>query len=277
MLLARLRSLAPVLLAAACESARADARGPAPGTRETEAPAAASEVSPRGDARDSGPYLAARLRMVEKTIAARGVTDPLVLRAMRTVKRHLFVPERRRHLSYIDDPLPIGHGQTISQPYLVAVMTEAAHVGRESSALEIGTGSGYGAAVLAEIAAEVYTIEIVPALARTAAERLKALGYADVRVRCGDGYAGWSEHAPFDAIIVTCAPDHVPGPLVEQLKVGGRLVIPVGPRAERLGFAEGQWLKVVTKTAEGAVEEDILSVRFVPMTGEAERKSRGRD
>ena len=235
------------------------------------APAAPAE------ARGSDPFLRARLRMVEKTIVARGVTDPLVLGAMRKVERHLFVPEKLRHLSYIDKPLPIGHDQTISQPYIVALMTEAARPKAGSKALEIGTGSGYGAAVLAEIAEEVYTIEIIPELARTASARLKELGYKNVRVKCGDGYAGWPEHAPFDAVVVTCAPDHVPAPLVEQLKRGGRLVIPVGPGPERLGPYDAQSLKVVTKSAEGVVEEDILSVRFVPMTGEAERKSRGRE
>ena len=224
----------------------------------------------REDIGDSAQFRQARLKMVRDQILARGVTDPLVLDAMRKVRRHLFVPERLRHLAYIDDPLPIGHEQTISQPYIVALMTEAARVRKESKVLEIGTGSGYGAAVLAEIAAEVYTIEIVPKLARTAADGLERLGYANVRVRCGDGYKGWAENAPFDAIIVTCAPDHVPEPLVEQLKLGGKLVIPVGA-------AGRQSLKVITKGPEGAVEEDILPVRFVPMTGEAEQKSRGRD
>ncbi|MFP5378485.1 MAG: protein-L-isoaspartate(D-aspartate) O-methyltransferase [Vicinamibacteria bacterium] len=196
-------------------------------------------------------------RMVETQIRARGVRDPRVLAAMRKVPRHRFVPESERGAAYGDHPLPIGHGQTISQPYIVAFMTEALGVGPGAKVLEIGTGSGYQAAVLGEIAGEVYTVEIVSPLAAQAAALLADLGYANVPVRDGDGYAGWPEHAPYDAIMVTAAPEEVPAPLVEQLAVGGRLVIPVG--------TVEQHLLVYTKQADGRLrEEDRMPVRFVP-------------
>jgi protein-L-isoaspartate(D-aspartate) O-methyltransferase len=207
---------------------------------------------------------AERLRMVETQIKARGVTDPQVIRAMREVPRHDFVPERLRSMAYTDGPLPIGEDQTISQPYIVAFMTEALDLQPHDKVLEIGTGSGYQAAVLAEIVDSVFTIEIIESLGKSAEARLKRLGYENVFVRIGDGYQGWPEEAPFDAIIVTAAPDHVPQPLVDQLKMGGRLVIPVGS-----GFQE---LVRITKTADGTRREDLLPVRFVPMTGEAETK-----
>jgi len=211
-------------------------------------------------------YARARERMVREQIEARGVKDSLVLAAMRKVPRHLFVPERYRGEAYADHPLPIGHGQTISQPYIVAYMTEALGLKGNEKVLEIGTGSGYQAAVLAEIVDSVFTIEIIPELARSAEQRLKNLGYRNVFVRCGDGYKGWPEHAPFDAIIVTAAPDHIPQPLVNQLKVGGRMVIPVGSMFQEL--------VLVVKRKEGIEKHPLLPVRFVPMTGEAKKRSR---
>jgi protein-L-isoaspartate(D-aspartate) O-methyltransferase len=203
----------------------------------------------------------ARRRMVETQIAARGVKDPAVLAAMRRVPRHRFVDESARELAHSDGPLPIGAGQTISQPYIVAIMTELARPTRAARVLEIGTGSGYQAAVLAECFGEVYTIEIVPELGRRAEALLRELGYANVFPRIGDGYDGWPAKAPFDAIVVTAAPDTIPKPLLEQLKPGGRLVAPVG--------TSQQELVVVTRTDQGFVRESIIPVRFVPMTGKA--------
>jgi len=209
----------------------------------------------------------ARARMVSQQIQARGVTDPRVLDAMRRVPRHLFVPEDLASQAHADHPLPIGHDQTISQPYVVALMTELADIGPGERALEIGTGSGYQAAVLAELADSVYTIEIVEPLAAEAAERLRRLGYGNVVVRSGDGYRGWPDRAPFDAIVVTAAPGHVPQPLLDQLAVGGKLVIPVGEVIQEL--------REITRTDTGFVERSVLPVRFVPMTGEAERRGAG--
>ena len=203
-----------------------------------------------------------REKMVETQIAARGVRNPRVLETMRTVPRHLFVPERLRGSAYDDGPLPIGEGQTISQPYIVALMTELARPAPGERVLEIGTGSGYQAAVLAELGADVYTIEIVEPLARHAASLLHDLGYSGVKTRIGDGYRGWPEKAPFDAILVTAAPERIPAPLEQQLGPGGRLVIPVGSSAQEL--------VLVTRTDRGFREERVTPVRFVPMTGEAE-------
>ena len=187
--------------------------------------------------------------------------DSRVMSAIRTVPRHEFVPEEHRQYAYLNRPLPIGEDQTISQPYIVALMTDLAGVNEQSRVLEIGTGSGYQAAVLAEIVAHVYTIEIIAALGRRAEQTLERLGYENVSVRVGDGYKGWPEHAPFDAIIVTAAPDTVPEPLKEQLAVGGRLVIPVGPQ-----YGE-QSLQVLVKQANGELtKSDVLPVRFVPFT-----------
>lgn len=203
--------------------------------------------------------------MIESDIRGRGVTNEAVLKAMRAVPREAFVPEPLRGAAYADNPLPIGAGQTISQPYIVALMTEQAGVGPDDRVLEIGAGSGYQTAVLAEIAREVYTIEIVPELAARAKKTLDRQGYTNVHVRAGDGYRGWPEHAPFDAVLVTAAPDHVPRALVRQLRLGGRLVIPVGP-------AGGvQALMVLTRTGqeETAIRRTI-PVRFVPMTGEVQ-------
>jgi protein-L-isoaspartate(D-aspartate) O-methyltransferase len=205
-----------------------------------------------------------RARMVESQIVARGVRDPRVLAAMREVPRHRFVDPSQHDRAYEDHPLPIEGNQTISQPYIVALMTELLELKPGERVLEIGTGSGYQSAVLAELAGEVYSVEIIPELARSAAAKLQELGYRNVTVRAGDGYRGWIEHAPFDGIIVTAAPERIPQPLLDQLAPGGRMVIPVG------GFF--QELKVFRKDREGKItEKDILPVRFVPMTGEVEK------
>jgi protein-L-isoaspartate(D-aspartate) O-methyltransferase len=204
-----------------------------------------------------------REKMVVQTIERRGVEDPSVLRAMRAVRRHQFVLDEYLDSAYADRPLPIGYGQTISQPYVVAWMTELLELKPGAQVLEIGTGSGYQAAVLAELPdVEVYTIEIVPQLAEQAGERLARLGYTEVHAKQDDGYYGWPEHAPFDAIIVTAAPDHLPQPLVEQLVDGGRLVIPIGPP----GSYQTLWKFV---KAEGDVQAyNMGGVAFVPFTGE---------
>ena len=189
------------------------------------------------------------------------ITDAATLRAMRSVERHLFVPEGIRPQAYDDRPLPIGHGQTISQPYIVALMTELLEVDEDAVVLEIGAGSGYQAAVLAEIVEQVYTIEIIEPLGEQASERFERLGYDNVETHIGDGHYGWEEHAPFDAIIVTAAASHIPPPLVEQLKPGGRMVIPVGPPLAT------QQLMIVDKDADGEVtQRSVMPVRFVPLT-----------
>jgi len=208
---------------------------------------------------------AQREAMVEETIAARNVQDERVLAAMRKVARHEFVPEGVRRHAYEDRALPIGHGQAVSQPFLVALMAEVADIGPDERVLEIGTGSGYGAAVLAELARDVFTIEIVEPLAEQATATLARLGYGNVHVRAGDGYRGWPEEAPFDAIIVTAAPPEVPEPLKQQLRVGGNLVCPVGTHR--------QYLRVLTRTPEGFVEHPLFEVDFVPMAGEAQREA----
>lgn len=202
---------------------------------------------------------AARHRMVRDQIAARGVRDERVLAAMRDVPRHLFVPEEWRDDAYVDGPLPIGYDQTISQPFIVALMTALADVGPGDKVLEIGTGSGYQAAVLGKVAGEVWSIEIVRPLADRARETLKELGFENVHVRHGDGYAGWPEAGPFDAIVVTAAPPRIPAPLVLQLVQGGRMVVPVGDGV--------QDLRVVERRGDGVIERSVIPVRFVPMTG----------
>jgi protein-L-isoaspartate(D-aspartate) O-methyltransferase len=199
-----------------------------------------------------------RRRLVEH-LRANGIRSDAVLGAMSDVPRHRFVPAAHAGSAYDDRPLPIGHGQTISQPFIVAYMTEAAEVTPGEKVLEIGTGSGYQAAVLSRLAGEVYSVEIIPALAEGARALLRELGYENVRVKTGNGYEGWAEHAPFDAIVVTAAPDEVPPALVEQLAVGGRMVIPVG--------SAEQEMVVITKTRTGVVERRTIPVRFVPMTG----------
>lgn len=226
--------------------------------------ASARESAPAWKLGDVDDYSVGRARMVDEQIAARGVRDPKVLEAMRTVPRHEFVPESERAWAYHDQPLPIGHEQTISQPYIVARMTELLAPAPAHKVLEIGTGSGYQAAVLSGLVREVYSIEIVEPLATSAREVLKRLGYRNVQVRAGDGYRGWPEQAPFDGIIVTAAPPRIPEPLKQQLRVGGKLVIPVGD--------DYQELRVLTRTAQGFDERSVLPVRFVPMTGEAERR-----
>lgn len=198
-----------------------------------------------------------RQRMVKEQIEGRGITDQRVLEVMRKIPRHLFVPSSLQNLAYEDSPLPIGQGQTISQPYIVAYMTEAAKISPQDRVLEIGTGSGYQAAVLGELAKEVYTIEIVKSLAESARLLLEKSGYKNIKVKWGDGYQGWKEQAPFDAILVTAAPAEVPGELVKQLKIGGRMVIPIG------GFF--QELYLITRTKTGIKKETLLPVRFVPM------------
>ena len=203
-----------------------------------------------------------RENMVSRQIEARGVSNPAVLKAMRKVERDLFVPEEEKPCAYDDRPLPIGKDQTISQPYIVGLMTQLLDPKPHHKILEIGTGSGYQAAVLAEIVDQVYTIEIVESLGRHAETILRDLNYQNIHVRIGDGYRGWPEEAPFDGIIVTAAPEKVPQPLLDQLREKGRLVIPVG------GFAD-QRLVVYVKTAEGIRQQDSIGVRFVPMTGEA--------
>jgi protein-L-isoaspartate(D-aspartate) O-methyltransferase len=203
-----------------------------------------------------------RQQMVLEQISGRGVDDPAVLAAMGYVPRHRFVPEHYLTDAYRDTPLPIGYGQTISQPYIVAYMTAALAVEQGDRVLEIGTGSGYQAAVLSELTPSVFTIEILDVLGAEAADRLASLGYGTIETKIGDGYYGWEENGPFDAIIVTCAAGHIPPPLIEQLRSGGRMVIPVGP------VYDVQYLIRATKDDEGAIRsERLLPVRFVPMTG----------
>lgn len=204
-----------------------------------------------------------RERMVQDQLESRDITDARVLKVMRRVPRHRFVPKDIIHAAYEDSALPIGLGQTISQPYIVAFMTQALALKGPEKVLEIGTGSGYQAAILAEIVSEVYTIEIVPELAERARADLESLGYKNIRYRTGDGYLGWAEAAPFDSIIVTAAPDHVPQPLIDQLKPGGRMIIPIG-RGD-------QDLQLIEKTKSGISRRSTIPVRFVPMTGKALR------
>jgi protein-L-isoaspartate(D-aspartate) O-methyltransferase len=218
---------------------------------------------PSSDRASSGgrdDFAAQRAEMVDTQIAARGVEDRRVLAAMATVPRHEFVPPAEAEHAYSDGPLPIGFGQTISQPYIVALMTELAQVGQGDKVLEIGTGSGYQAAVLAELSDRVYSVEIVPELARSAADQLRRVGYRSIRVRGADGYFGWERFAPFDAILVTAAPDHVPPPLIRQLKEGGRMVIPVGPP----GSYQTLWR--IRKIGGKVVSENVTDVAFVPLT-----------
>ena len=211
------------------------------------------------------PTARARLRMVAEQLSCPGrdITNARVLAVMGRLPRHEFVPERLRRDAYSDHPLPIGHGQTISQPYVVAFMTEQLEPKPTDRVLEIGTGSGYQAAVLAELVAQVYTVEIVTELAQRAAADLKRLSYTNVQVRAGDGYKGWAEAAPFDAIIVTCAPEDIPQPLLDQLAEGGRMVIPVGD--------DWQDLVLIEKKAGEIRRNTIAPVRFVPMTRESEK------
>lgn len=203
--------------------------------------------------------------MIERDLKARGIYDASVLAAMDRVKRHLFVDKSRQSLAYSDYPLPIGEGQTISQPYIVALMTQSLKLQNSDRVLEIGTGSGYQAAVLAEIVSSVYTIEIKEKLAQKAEALLDGLGYTNIRVKAGDGFDGWPEHAPYDAIILTCSVNEIPRPIIDQLKPGGKIILPLGSRFQIqkliIGIKSGQQIK----------RETIIPVRFVPMTGKAER------
>ena len=226
--------------------------------------ASCSPPRPTSAAGEDPDWAARREQMVRSQIEARGVRDPDVLASLRAVPRHLFVPEVSRSAAYQDSPLPIGEGQTISQPYIVALMTELLEVSAGDRVLEIGTGSGYQAAVLAEMGVEVFSIEIRPKLCDQARRTLEDLGYTTAQVRCGDGYGGWPEEAPFAGIIVTAAPERIPEPLVEQLADGAHMVIPVG--------AFYQELKVITRRGDHLQEKSVIPVRFVPMTGEVERQ-----
>lgn len=216
------------------------------------------------DAKERRRWKRLRTQMVKRQVAARGIDDKRVLTSVSTVPRHRFVPEHLRSESYEDHPLPIGHNQTISQPYIVALMSELARIQPGDKVLEIGTGSGYQAAILAEMGAEVYTIEIVEPLARRAKQTLAQLGYDKVHVRAGDGYKGWPSQAPFDAVMLTAAPPAIPEPLKKQVKVGGRLVAPVGDWHQEL--------RVLTRTKKGFKKQKAIPVRFVPMTGEAQTR-----
>jgi len=219
-----------------------------------------SGPNPKGD------FRVMREKMVETQIKARGVKDPRVLSTLLKVERHRFVPEEYLNSAYSDQPLPIGEGQTISQPYIVALMTELLELKGDEKVLEIGTGSGYQAAILAELAKKVYTIEIIESLAFRANNRLLELGYQNIKVKSGDGYLGWPEAAPFDAIVITAAPDHIPQPLMDQLKEGGRMVVPVGTYTQELK-------KIVKRS--GKVETiDVVPVIFVPMTGEGVKQKK---
>jgi len=209
-------------------------------------------------------YEKMRISMVQDQIERRGIHDEKVLQAMRKVPRHKFVPDHLRKYAYADEPLPIGEDQTISQPYIVAYMTENLELESGDKVLEIGTGSGYQAAVLAELTDSVFTIEIVDVLARRAERNLKALGYKNIFVKSGDGYKGWPEHAPFDAIIITAAPTKIPQPLADQLRIGGRMILPLGDFS--------QDLVLIQKNELGITQQTLLPVRFVPMTGEIENK-----
>ncbi len=235
---------------------------PARGKRRAAATAvlAALLLQPGGLPGAEDAYLAERERMVARDIESRGIRDGATLAAMRAVPRHLFVPANRQRQAYADSPLPIGYGQTISQPYIVAYMTELIEPKPGMRVLEIGTGSGYQAAVLAEILDEVFTIEIVRELGQWGEDNLRRAGYEQVRVKLADGYHGWEEHAPFDAIIVTAAADHIPAPLVAQLRDGGRMVIPVGSPFRT------QTLIRVTRKGDDIITENLLPVRFVPFT-----------
>jgi protein-L-isoaspartate(D-aspartate) O-methyltransferase len=228
-----------------------------------ELPSDAGDDVPAGQP-DNERYFPARRRMVEEQLRGRDITDAKVLEAVGRVARHCFVPAEERHQAYKDHPLAIGLDQTISQPYIVALMTQLVRPAPESRALEVGVGSGYQAAILAELCRQVYGVEILEPLAEAARRRLVALGYQNVAIRSGDGYQGWLEYAPFDVIVVSAAPDHVPQPLVEQLAGGGRLVIPVGRYSQELMLIE--------KRSDGSLlRTSIAPVQFVPMTGEAER------
>jgi protein-L-isoaspartate(D-aspartate) O-methyltransferase len=229
---------------------------------EVASPTVSASATPVRATAEEDEYVEERGRMVRTQIRLGGIRDEEVLRAMETVPRHEFVLDEYLDQAYHDHPLPIGYGQTISQPYIVALMTELLELERGEEVLEIGTGSGYQAAILAQLTDQVYTVEIIPELAASARERLEGLGYENIEALHADGYYGWEEHAPYDAIIVTAAPDHVPQPLIEQLKEGGRMVIPVGP----VGWIQTLWL--ITKEGGEPQFHNMGGVTFVPLTGE---------
>jgi len=252
-------------LKAALSPKPADAPGPPSTPVESVTPEPAAGETPPDDPAEEARFIRARQQMVENDLRGRDITDPRVLEVMGRVARQKFVPPSLEAKAYDDHPLPIGHGQTISQPYIVALMTQLAKTNPEAKALDIGTGSGYQAAVLAELCKEVYGIEIIEPLAEDAKQRLRRLGYGNVTVRCGDGYRGWPEHAPFDVIVVAAAAGHVPQPLVDQLAPNGRIVIPVG--------RSYQELLLIEKRADGSVRQQrIAAVAFVPMTGEVQNR-----
>jgi protein-L-isoaspartate(D-aspartate) O-methyltransferase len=227
---------------------------------------APSQDAPQRPPKEEPRFVEARRRMVEEQLCGWDISDPKVLEVMGRIPRQRFVPNYLRTQAYADSPLPIGRGQTISHPYIVALMTQTVRPTSRSRALEVGTGSGYQAALLAELCKEVYSIEILKPLADSARERLTSLGYKNITIRHGDGYQGWREHAPFDVILVTAAPDHVPQALVEQLAVGGRMLIPVG--------RDFQELLLLEKQQDGTVRREVVApVVFVPMTGEAQERS----
>jgi protein-L-isoaspartate(D-aspartate) O-methyltransferase len=261
-----LLSIIVLLLAPGCgeDAAPAPASPPPGAAAPTAVPSFTPPPLPHLTLESQGPRAAERVQMVEEGVMGWGITNTAVIDAMLAVPRHEFIPAEYQFEAYANHPVPIGYGQTISQPFVVAMMTEAAQVEAGDKVLEVGAGSGYQAAALAEIAANVYTVEIVEALAERAEATLAELGYENVTVRHGDGYFGWEEQAPFDAILVTAAPDHIPHPLVNQLKEGAHMIIPVGPVG---GF---QTLWRVTQTADGVQTENLGSVRFVPLTREEE-------
>lgn len=261
-----------LLAASSCTEQETPATVPAT-TAEATPPPVSTSGAPVGEARSSlevrptedPVYTQRREKLVEEGVIGWGISDEAVIEVMRAVPRHEFVPPDYLPQAYENHPLPIGYGQTISQPYIVALMTQAAGVNANDRVLEIGTGSGYQAAVLAELVDHVYTIEIIGPLAESAEATLKRLGYDNVTVRHADGYYGWEEEGPFDAIVVTAAPDHIPQPLVQQLKIGGRLIIPVGP----VGGYQTLWS--LTKVSEDEVmTEDLGGVSFVPLTRQEE-------
>ncbi len=210
-------------------------------------------------------FAAARRRMIENDLKARDIKDAAVLRAMEKVPRHLFVDKSQWDYAYEDYPLPIGEGQTISQPYIVALMTQSLHLTKQDKVLEIGTGSGYQAAILAEIVSQVYSVEIIDKLAKRAEALLQMLGYKNIKIKTGDGYQGWKDYAPYDAVIVTCAVNHVPSPLIQQLKEGGRIILPLGDTVLAQNLVLG------TKKAEKLEMRNITGVCFVPMIGESQK------
>jgi protein-L-isoaspartate(D-aspartate) O-methyltransferase len=221
----------------------------------------------KNESKEENEFSFERKAMVKNQLKSRGIEDKRVLEVMGRIPRHLFVGEEYRDKAYGDHPLPIGYGQTISQPYIVALMTESLELSGNEKVLEIGTGSGYQAAVLSKIVQKVYTIEIVKELAEQAKERLRNLGYENIEVKNADGYFGWEEHSPYDAIMITCAADHIPKPLLDQLKDGGKLIVPLG------SIRYYQTLTLITKKGDDLEIKHITGVRFVPMTGEIRKGS----